>query len=144
MDKIFVSHLTCAATFPMSTQVSQLCSSELQLSHSLTFLLLLHPPRLLHPQDESDQGVKGKLGSRRTCAQKGNLVLFSALLTVRSPTLLKLNAKLRASHSIAGMLGCPGYSSFLKHILSPLFPFYFPPLQILFTSLSLGTNFPQL
>lgn len=87
MDKIFVSHLTCAATFPMSTQVSQLCSSELQLSHSLTFLLLLHPPRLLHPQDESDQGVKGKLGSRRTCAQKGNLVLFSALLTVRSPTL---------------------------------------------------------
>lgn len=141
MDKIFVSYLTCASVFPWASRHP---SCARQLSHFLTFLLLLLPQCLLYPQEELGQGVKGKLGSRRTGAQKGNLVLFSGLLTVRSPTSLQLNAGLHTKHSTAWMLSHPGHCSFLKYILSPLFLSTFPLGRFPSLSLSLGTNLPRL
>lgn len=113
---------------------------------SLTSLLFSYSSAqcLLHPQDELGQGVEGKLGSRRTGAQKGNLVLFSGLLTARSPIASQLNAELHGKHSTAWMLSYPGLCSFLKHILSPRFFSTFLLGRSPSLPLSLGTNLPWL
>lgn len=129
---------------PVFPWASRHPSCARQLSHFLTFLLLLLPQCLLYPQDELGKGVKGKLGSRRTGAQKGNLVLFSGLLTVRSPTSLQLNAELHTKHSTTWILSHPGHCSFLKYILSPLFLSTFLLGRFPSLSLSLGNNLPRL
>lgn len=127
----FIPHL--CALFPTGTQVSPLHSCVHQLSY-LPLPLLLHPLRLLHPQDALGRGKRRARKQENLCTT-GELgtALWAPRCEVTNIIATKCKVACQAQHRLDAWLPCHG--SFLKHILSPLFPFHFPLLQIPFTLL---------